>query len=167
MKVKGKEKWYKNYVCMWFRPYRSRWAVFCVHRKSSKTLSLLMWTWVSEWVSKWGREPPYLYTSIDWPKTWLGQPHLWILKTYFIIFHLGTIPATYNKGFTSMTIYNNDIPKGGKHISNGVQQYTTIIYIKISSELTNTTIVLSVVTSTIHESYIYRCVHGHLPINHK
>ena len=38
-----------------------------------------------------------------------------------------------------MTIDNNDIPKGGKHISNWVHQYTIIIYIRTSSEVTITT----------------------------
>ena len=91
------------------------------------SLSLRMWTWVSECVSKWGRETPYLYTSSDWPRTWLGWPLNLVgptspretKKIHFIIFNWGTISPTYNKGFTSMTIYNNDISKGGKHIYDG------------------------------------------------
>ena len=38
---------------------------------------------------------------------------------YFIIFILRTATPTYNKGCTSRSIHNNDIPKGGKHISDG------------------------------------------------
>ena len=50
-----------------------------------------------------------------------------------------TISLTYNGWFTSMTIYNNDIPIEGKTSSSGIQQYTIVIYTRISSEVTITT----------------------------
>ena len=46
---------------------------------------------------------------------------------------------TYNEGFTSMIIHNNNIRNGGKTTLMGVKEYTMIIYNKISSEVTFTT----------------------------
>ena len=38
---------------------------------------------------------------------------------HFTLFNMGTIALTYNKGFASVTIHNDDIPKGGTHILDG------------------------------------------------
>ena len=90
-------------------------------------LSLLTQTWVRECMYKWGRVPPYLYTSSDWPNnlTWSTSYPNTVdvtqgdIKIHLIIFYLGTNSLTYNKCLTTMIIYNNNISRGGKHISNG------------------------------------------------
>ena len=44
-----------------------------------------------EWVSvyKWGRAPPYLYWSLDWPFNLVGPTYLGNLKIIFILIFLG------------------------------------------------------------------------------